>query len=155
VFFLALTCWRPATVQAQAREDCRPTLTKKKITDPDEIDRQAAAFLPIRIVITIILSIARAGAAGHRPGAAALASGGPNIIPTRPGRRGVIVAVIALQFEPSRCAAHVVITAVLTTIELLLTPADQRAADERRGRPRSFWGWPKPPGPCRRALVMA
>jgi predicted PurR-regulated permease PerM len=156
VFFLALYLLASGDLfKRKLVKIAGPTLTKKKITVQilDEINRQVAAFLLIRIVITIILSVATwlaLRAIGLEQAALwGIAAGVLNIIPyIGPVVVAVIVAVIAfVQFGTIPMAAAASgITAVLTTIEgYWLTPwLTSRAAQMNAVAVfvgLLFWGW--------------
>ncbi len=156
VFFLALYLLASGDLfKRKLVKIAGPTLTKKKITVQilDEIDRQVAAFLLIRIVITIILSIATwlaLRAIGLEQAALwGIAAGVLNIVPyIGPVIVAVVVAVVAfVQFGTIPMAAAASgITVVLTTVEgYWLTPwLTSRAAQMNAVAVfvgLLFWGW--------------
>ena len=156
VFFLALYLLASGDLfKRKLVKIAGPTLTKKKITVQilDEIDRQVAAFLLIRIVITAVLSLATwlaLRAIGLEQAALwGIAAGVLNIIPyLGPVVVAVVVAVVGfVQFGTmSMAAAASGITVVLTTIEgYWLTPwLTSRAAQMNAVAVfvgLLFWGW--------------
>ena len=156
VFFLALYLLASGDLfKRKLVKIAGPTLTKKKITVQilDEIDRQVAAFLLIRIVITIILSVVTwlaLRAIGLEQAALwGLAAGVLNIIPyIGPVVVAAVVAVVAfVQFGTLPMALTASgITVALTTVEgYWLTPwLTSRAAKMNAVAVfvgLLFWGW--------------
>jgi len=156
VFFLALYLLASGDLfKRKLVKIAGPTLTKKKITLQilDEIDRQVAAFLLIRIVITAILSVTTwlaLRAIGLEQAALwGIAAGVLNIVPCiGPVVVAVVVAVVAfVQFGTIPMAAAASgITVLLTTVEgYWLTPwLTSRAAQMNAVAVfvgLLFWGW--------------